>query len=204
MNISRTRIAKVIALLLTFVSTQVFFGLSFAAPGTDSRAANQPQKGGAVLTTQGSNPVSVNGSSSASGATILSGATIETPGGTLATVTIPGQAILLIPGNTKVLLEFDQSGNVRVTILIGCVVLTTKKGNRGEVYNSMGLVGKSDGKNDATIDTCQVTSAPVSNTGGGGGLSGGAKAAIAAAVIGGGVGLAFGLRGSNPSPSSPR
>jgi hypothetical protein len=201
MNISRTRIAKVISLMLTFVIAQVFLGLAFAAPNAADKRIDAPApQATAVLTTQGNKPITVNGVSATSGATILSGAMIETPTGVSATVSIPGHGTLMIPANTKLTLEFDAAGNIRVALVQGCVVLDTKKGTRGEVDNAQGSVGRSDGSNDATIDTCQTRTIPA--TLGGGGLSTGAKVAIAAAVIGGGVtALAFGLRGSNPSPS---
>jgi len=201
MNISRTRITKVISLVLTFVIAQVFLGLAFAAPSAaDKRIDVPPPQAAAVLTTQGNKPITVNGASATSGATILSGMTIETPSDVSATVNIPGHGTLMIPANTKLTLEFDQAGNILVALVQGCVVLATKKGTRGEVNNARASLGKSDGSNDATIDTCQTRTIPA--TVGGGGLSTGAKVAIAAAVIGGGsTALAFALRGSNPSPS---
>src|SRR5437588_838742 len=137
MNISRTSIAKVISLMLTFVIAQVFLGLAFAAPGAaDKRIDGPPPQGGAVLTTQGNKPITVNGVGATSGATILTGATIETPDGVSATVTIPGHGALMIPANTKLTLEFDSAGNVRVTLLQGCAVLNLKKGTRGAVANA--------------------------------------------------------------------
>ena len=108
----------------------------------------------------------------------------------------------MIPANSKLALDFSH-GQVRVMLLQGCAVLNTKKGTTGEIDNANGVIGKNDGSQDAFIDTCQTRTSPAST--GGGGLSTGAKVAIAAAVIGGGgAALAFGLRGSNPSPSSPR
>src|SRR5438477_5929861 len=100
MKISQTRIARIIALLLTFLLTQVFLGLTFAAPGAvDKRLDVPPPQAAAVLTTQGNQPITVNGASATSGATILSGAMIETPGGVSATVSIPGHGTLMIPAN---------------------------------------------------------------------------------------------------------
>src|SRR5437764_3374651 len=201
MNISRTRITKVMSLVLTFVIAQVFLGLAFAAPSAaDKRIDVPPPQAAAVLTTQGNKPITVNGASATSGATILSGMTIETPSDVSATVNIPGHGTLMIPANTKLTLEFDQAGNILVALVQGCVVLDTKKGTHGEVNNARASLGKSDGSNDATIDTCQRRTIPA--TAGGGGLSTGAREDIAAAVIGGGTtALAFALRGSNPSPA---
>jgi hypothetical protein len=206
MKINPTRITQVIALLLTFLLTQVFLGLTFAAPSAaDKRIEVPAPQATAVLSTQGNKPITLNGTSAASGATILSGATIETPAGVSATVSIPGHGTLMISVNTKLMLEFDPTGNIRVMLVQGCVVLDTKKGTLGEVNNAGGSLGKSDGSKDATIDTCQTRTSPAAV--GGGGLSTGAKVAIAAAVIGGGAAaiLAAGgsSRGANPSPSAP-
>lgn len=143
---------------------------------------------------------SVNGVSTMSGATIPTGATIETPGGVSATIDIPGHGTLMIPGNTKLVLNFDQSGNMSVTLLQGCAVLSTKQGTRGEIDNSGGTIGRSDGSNDAKIDTCQ-TKGPAKASGGG--LSTGAGIGIGAAGFAGEVTLALALRGSNPSPARP-
>ena len=198
LNISRTRFVKVISAMLTFAIAQVFLGLAFAAPGAADKRIEVPVQGGAVLTTQGNKPITVNGASATSGATILTGATIETPDGVSATVTIPGRGAVMIPANTKFALEFDQPGRIRVTLLLGCLVLNTKKGTSGEVDSGQGTLGKSDGSNDASIDTCRKTTPGAATAGGG--LSTGAKVAIAAAAIGGGTGaLAFALRGENPS-----
>src|SRR5216683_885231 len=181
MKISQTRVAKIIALLLTILLTQIFLGLTLAAAGTaDKRVDAAHPQAAAVLTTQGNKPITVNGASATSGATILSGAMIETPGGVSATVSIPGHGTLMIPANTKLTLEFDQAGNIRVALVQGCVVLNTKKGTLGEVNNAQGPLGKSDGSNEGTIDTCQTRTSPAAA--GGGGLSTGAKVAIAAAV----------------------
>ena len=199
LNISRTRFAKVISAMLTFVIAQVFLGLAFAAPGAADKRIEVPVQGGAVLTTQGNKPITVNGASATSGATILTGATIETPDGVSATVTIPGRGALMIPANTKLTVDFDQAGGIRVMLLQGCAVLSTKKGTSGQVDNAQGGIGKSDGSNDASIDSCRTKTPPAANAGAGG-LSTGAKAAIAVAALGGGtVALAFALRPDNPS-----
>lgn len=206
MNIRHRRLTRVIAVLLTFLLTQILVGLTFAAPGAvESRIDVPPQQATAVLTTQGNKPITVNGASATSGATILDGAIVETPSDVTATISIPGHGTLIISASAKLTLQYDPAGNIRVSLVQGCVVLNTNKGTLGEVVNAQGTLGKSDGSNDATIDTCRTRTVPAAAAGGG--LSTGAKVAIAAAVIGGVV-LAIALasggsRGSNPSPSSP-
>src|SRR5205823_8127151 len=133
MIISRTRIAKVMSLVLTFVIAQVFLGLTFAAPGAADKRIDVPPQAAAVLTTQGNKPITVNGASATSGATILSGMMIETPSDVSATVSIPGHGTLMIPANTKLTLEFDQAGNILVALVQGCVVLDTKRSEERRV-----------------------------------------------------------------------
>lgn len=181
---------------------------AYAAPGratrnssgTDSSAA--PQQISGILTTQANKPITINGASAATGATILSGAMIETPDGVTATITIPGHGTLEIAANTKLTLEIDQNGNIKVNLIQGCLVLHTLKGTSGEVDNAQGVIGKTDSTKNDELNVCPVRTAGAAA--GGGGLSTGEKVAIVAAVGGGlGVALGFGLRGSNPSPGAP-
>jgi len=95
----------------------------------------------------------------------------------------------------------------------GCVTLHAKKGTAGEIDTSQGVAGKTDPAKDDVLRVCfpRGAAAPIVDTGvvvgagagGGGGVSG---VTIAGIVLGGtaaAVGLAFGLRGNNPSPSTP-
>jgi hypothetical protein len=198
MKSNHRRIPRTIVLGLVLLLVQVYLSLGLAAPNAVAPRVS-PQQVNAILTTQANKPISVNGVSTMSGATILTGATIETRGGVSAAVDIPGHGTLMIPANTKLVLNFDQSGNMAVTLVQGCAVLNTKKGTRGEMDNSGGAIGRSDGSNEATIDTCQTPKSPAKA--GGGGLSTGAGLGIGAAGFAGEIALA--LRGSNPSPARP-
>src|SRR2546423_1668280 len=125
--------ATAVALTLVFAVTQVYVGLAFAAaPGVVNRRVN-PQQISGILTTQGNKPVSVNGASATTGATILNGALIETPDGVTATITVPGHGVLTIAANSRVLIALDPSGNITVNVREGCVVLHTNKGTAGEI-----------------------------------------------------------------------
>lgn len=178
---------------------------AYAVPGpaarnssvTESSSALQQISG--ILTTHGNKPITVNGVSVTTGATIMSGATIETPDQVTATINIPGHGSLEIAANTKLTLEFDQNGNMKIFLTQGCLTVRTMRGSSAEVDNAQGMIGKTDSSKDDVLNVCPGAKPP----GTGAGLSAGAKVAIAA--VGGGVAaaLAFGLRGSNPSRGAP-
>jgi hypothetical protein len=209
MNFRHKRITTVTSLFLVFAVGQVYLGISLAATRSPANlpAVGTPQAT-AILTTQGNKPITVNGASAVSGATILSGATIETPDGVSATINIPGHGVLEIAANTKLTLEFDQNGNIKVMVNQGCAVLQTRKGTSGEIDNAQGVVGKTDAAKDDMIDVCPGVKVAGAAASGGGGLfglgTGGTFALIAwAGGIGTGVGLALANRGANPSPGAP-
>jgi len=204
MKFSGKRIMSVTALFVAFAVTQVYLGIAFAAtnpnPPSVAIPAGPPQAT-AILTTQGNKPILINGASASTGATILSGATIETPDGVSATVNIPGHGSVEIAANSKVILEFDPTGNLKVTHIQGCLTLHTNSGTGGEVDNAQGIMGKTDRTKNDVLNICPGVK--VAGAAAQAGLSTGAKVAIAAAIGGGVTALAFGLRGSNPSPSTP-
>lgn len=208
MSFDRKKITTMMALFLVFAVTQVYIGISLAAPTTgpsDLAAAGVPQAT-AILTTQGNKPINVNGANAISGATILSGAAIQTPDGVTATVNIPGHGVLEIGVNTKLTLVFDQNGNVMVNIIQGCAVLHTRKGTRGEIDNAQGVVGKTDGTKDDVIEVCpgvKIAGATAAGAGGLFGLGTAATVLIIGAGVGTGVGILIATRGGNPSPAVP-
>jgi hypothetical protein len=197
------RVISTTTLVVIVAVMQAFVGIGFAARTPDvNTLPTGTQEISGILTTDGNKPIIVNGASVGTGATILSGATIETPDQVSATINIPGHGSLQIPPNSKVTVQFDQNGNIRVTVTQGCLVLRTTKGTGGEVNNAQGAVGKTDSAKDDVLNACaEVKTAGAAA--GDGGLSTGAKVAIAAVVGGGVTGLYFGLRGDNPSPGAP-
>jgi hypothetical protein len=201
MSFKHKRSITAITLLTLLAVMQAYAGSGPAARNssvTDSSSA--PQQISGILTTQGNKPIMVNGVSATTGATILSGATIETPDQVTATINIPGHGSLEIAANTKVTLEFDQNGNMKIFVTQGCLIVHTMKGSSAEVTNAQGVVGKTDSSKDDVLNVCPGHKTP----GTGAVLSTGAKVAIGAAVAGGvGAALAFGMRGTNPSPGTP-
>jgi hypothetical protein len=175
-----------------------------------------PQQFIAKLVTSGNRPISVNGASAAGGATLLTGATIETPDQVGATVNLGSLGELLIAPNTLLTLEFDQNG-VKVTLKRGCTILKTKKNYEGSIETDQGTAAKNDKKSGGRSDVCfplgasqpsvnqgaaaaAGAGAGAAGGGAGGGLSGGAIAGIVAA-IGGAIGLTVWLVTKDETPT---
>jgi hypothetical protein len=136
----------------------------------------------------------------------VSGASIETPNGVGASVSIGSLGFLTIQPNTKLTLEF-QPGGVKVTIPEGCVTLHTRAGTTGEVESLKNGTGKTDPAKDDVVASCsgspipEPAPAPANNQD----FFGLGKAATIA-LVGGietAVILIIVLNGDNPSPSSP-
>jgi hypothetical protein len=190
----RTTIA--ISLVLLFATTQVYLVKSFARDAT--RAANAPQQVSGVLSTQGNQPITVNGVSTNAGATILTGASIETPAGVGASIDFGPLGSVQIDPGSRVMVEF-QNGMIKVTLLQGCVTLRTKRGTRGEIDRTQGGTKTTDGSKDDVLRECAPGAVPPG--GGSGGL--GAKVLVPTFVATGAVLTWLALRGNNPSQTTP-
>ena len=226
MSLKERKAYQALAVFLAFAFVQVYVQTSFAELGGSRVSVPVPQQFVARLTTRGNQPITVNGASAASGATILTGATIETPDQVGATINLGDLGTLDLAPNTKVMLEFDDTGRVRVKVLTGCVVYkpckNCKKDVDAEIDTPAGTAAKSDKKkNGGGMDVCFAGSgAPVVNAGAaasagagagggaaagagggvGGGLSTAAKVAIFGGIGGTTAALIYALRGHNPSP----
>jgi len=186
----RQQALKALAVFLAFSFAQVYIQTGFAGPGGNGTPIPVPQQFVARLSTRGNQPITVNGASAASGATILTGATIETPDQVGATINLGSLGTLDVAPNTKLTLEFDQNGHVRVTLIQGCVILKTKKNTEGEVVTPQGPAAKTDNKNGGAADVCFPPGAatPTVNAGAAAGAGAGAGAGVPAggsAVAGG-------------------
>jgi len=204
MTTQRQRGFPTIAVFLAIALVQVFTQLSFAAPA--SAPVIVPQQFIARITTTGNQPITVNNASAASGASLLTGATIETPAAVSATIDLGALGTVELQPNSSVQLDFDDNGNVRVKVLRGCVVMKKTGKGVGEVYTAEGASEKST-NNKKGMGFCYLN----------GGLSPLGQAAAAAAgegigtealvaIIAGGGALIGGLiwafhgGGGNPSP----
>ena len=196
------RISSATALVLALALGLMYLPISLAASTNSTSAPSlSPQQAAAVLTTGNNQPIIVNGTSAISGATVMTGATLETPDQIGASMSIPGHFTLDIAPRAKVSVEFDLKG-IKVNVIQGCVVLHTKKGTTGELDTSKGTAATADGSKDARLDICDpsIATAPAAAAGG---LSTGAKVAIVAAAAGAVALIPILGGGSNPSPGSP-
>lgn len=202
MTNQRRRTSRAIAVFLAFALVQVCIQLSFAAPAV-------PQQFIARLTTTGNQPITVNGASAASGASLLTGATIETPAAVSATIDLGALGTVELQPNSSIQLDFDDSGNVRVKVLRGCVTIKKKGPGEAEAYTAEGASEKTN-SNRKGLGFCYLNGGlnPIQTAAVGGGAGGeGIGTAALVAILAGGGALAAGLiwafhgGGGNPSPS---
>src|SRR6185295_16532733 len=141
MNPKRRNGSRVIAVLVLFAIAQISLQVGLADTNSTTNPTAIPQQFVARLTTRNNQPITVNGLSANTGASILTGATIETGADQSATVNLGSLGSLDIAPNTKLVLTYDDQGNVKVVVIIGCVVLAAKKKTKGEVVNEQGTAG---------------------------------------------------------------
>ena len=118
MNQRRRNVSRAIAALLLFSITQI---------GLATSATAIPQQFIARLTTRNNQPITVNGLGATTGASILTGATIETGADQSATVNLGPLGSLDIAPNTKLVLTYDEHGNVKALIIYGCAILRRRR-----------------------------------------------------------------------------
>jgi hypothetical protein len=182
--------------LLAFSVTQVCVqaGLPAPAPGAPQRAIT------AKLATKNNAPITVNGNIAGTGATILTGATIETPDQVSAVIDLGAAGEVELQPGSKVQLDFDANGNVHVKILKGCAVVNRKTNvlpdANSEIYTDK--ASEKTNKNRNHMGFCLGAAGALSALGGG--LSGAAIGGIAAAIGAGIITPVVLTRGGNPSP----
>jgi len=184
MNQKRRNVSRAIAALLLFSITQI---------GLATKATAVPQQFIARLTTRNNQPITVNGNSAATGASILTGATIETGADQSATVNLGPLGTLDIAPNTKLVLTYDDQGNVKALVIYGCVILAAKKKTTGEVATEQGSAGKTDPAAGGVLDVCFPQGATAPTVGQGAAAAAGAGAGAATAPVATGGGGLFGL-----------
>ena len=195
MSETRRSYSKAIAALLVFAVAQIGLQVGLAEPNNATTVTTaMPQQVVARLTTRNNQPITVNGLSANTGASILTGATIETGADQSATVNLGPLGQLDIAPNTKLVLTYDDQGNVKALIIFGCAILTAKQKSTGEIETEKGSAGKTDPAAGGVLEVCfpQGAAAPTVGQGVavGAGAGGGAPAGGAAA---GGAGGLFGL-----------
>lgn len=216
MNQKRRNGPRAIAALLLFSIMQISLQVGLAEPTSNATNVTPlPQQFVARLTTRNNQPITVNGLSATTGASILTGATIETGADQAATINLGPLGSLDIAPNTKLVLTYDDQGNVKAMLIYGCAILTAKKKTNGEIATEQGSAGKTDPAAGGVLNVCfpQGAAAPtVTNTpavlagggGGGGGLFGLGTAATVAIFAGiGAVALTPLAFQDNPSGANP-
>lgn len=204
MTKQRRKSSSAIAVFLAFALVQVCIQLSFAAPSV-------PQQFIARLTTTGNQPITINNASAASGASLLTGATIETPAAVSATIDLGALGTIELQPNSSIQLDFDDNGNVRVKVLRGCVVINKKGPGVAEAYTAEGASEKTN-NNRPGMGFCFLNGGlnPIGQqaaaAAAGGAAGEGIGTAALVAILAGGGALVAGLvwafhGGGNPSPS---
>lgn len=185
MNQKRRNGPRVIAALLLLAIVQVGLQVGLAEPNNTTTSVVVPQQVVARLTTRNNQSILVNGLSATTGASILTGATIETGADQSATVNLGPLGNLDIAPNTKLVLTYDDQGNVKAVLVYGCAILTAKKKTTGEIATEQGTAGKTDPAAGGILNVCfpQGATAPTVTT----------TAPGAPAAAGGGSGGLFGL-----------
>src|SRR5687768_1302160 len=205
MNLKRRNGPRAIAALLLFSIAQVGLQVGFAEPNNTATAALVQQQLVGRLTTKNNQPVTVNGLSANTGASLLSGATIETGADQSASVNLGPLGSVDIAPNTKVVLTFEQ-GNVKATVMSGCVTVKAEKGTTGEIANEQGSTNRTEPAAGGTLNNCGQQAPPTvpASHGGGGGLFGlGRAATIAIFSAAGAAALTPLWFQDNPSGSNP-
>ena len=214
MNLNKLTASRAIALFVTFAIAQVSLQIGLA---------QGPQFIARLTSTRGNQPILVNGLSAAPGASIVTGATIETLSDQTAEINLGSFGTVELGPNTQLRLEYDQNGNTKITLVRGCVILRNKNKSQGEIVTEQGTAAKNDKEKDGVADVCFINGQTTVNQNAasnaisgvqttsstGTGLSTGALAAILAG-IGGGIAVAVILANNNnesrpnPSPGAPQ
>jgi hypothetical protein len=207
MNPKRRNGPRAIAALLLFSIAQISLQVGFAEPNNENNAISSvPQQLVGRLTTKNNQPVTVNGLSANTGASILSGATIETGAAQSATVDLGPLGSLRIEPNTRVVLTFEQ-GVAKALVLSGCVTLKAEKGTTGEIATEQSSHSKTDPVAGGTLTNCSASPATSDGRGGVFGLGLPASLVLLAAAEAAAFSPLFILEGDdaqdNPSPSTP-
>jgi len=184
MSRRQNKVLKASAIFVAFAVAQVYTQIGLAEP-TSTRAVPVPQNiiiG--RLTTRNNQPITVNGNSAASGASIQTGANIQTPADVSATINLGPLGSVDLAPNTIIRLEFDEQGNVKVTLITGCVIVRAKRKTEGRIDTEQGTAAKTEKERGGILDVCfpPGAGAPI--------VGQGAAAAAGAGVALGGSGAA--------------
>jgi len=200
MDMRKRNALKTLAVLLAFSFAQVYVQAGLPDPPAVPSAPQRAISG--RLITKNNAPITVNGNTTGTGATILTGATIETPDQVGASIDLGDAGVIELQPNSKIQLDFDANGNVRVKVIRGCAV-TRKKTNvlPGEMEIYTDKASEKTDKKRRHMGFCILPDGGLSSFSAG--LSGAAVGGIVAGVGGGLIGTGILVsRGGNPSPAN--
>jgi len=144
--------SRAIAALLLFFIAQIGLQVGLAGPTVSSTAILIPLQTVARLTTSNNQPIQVNGLSASTGASIVSGATLETGADQSATVNLGPLGSVYIGPNTKVVLTFDDQGSFKALVMFGCVKVSANTNATGEIATEQGSLGKTNPSSGGDIE----------------------------------------------------
>src|SRR5688572_26164048 len=191
MDQKRRKGFRAIAALLLLSIAQVGLQVGLAEPASNTALSIEPQATGR-LTTRNNQPIQVNGLSAANGASILSGAVLETGADQSATVNLGALGTVDISPNTKLTLTFDDQGNFKALVTQGCVILTARTNATAELATDQNSLGKTDPATGGVLEMCNQPGAPPV-VGPGVAANAGVGAGAPVGAAGGGGGGLFGL-----------
>jgi hypothetical protein len=202
MNTRRKKAVAAFAAILAFSFSQVYVQAGSPNPEPGTPAPQRAITG--KLITKSNSAITVNGNSAATGATVLTGATIETPDQVSATIDLGDAGVIEMQPNSKIELTYDADGNVHVKQLKGCTVVRKKTSALpGEIEIFTDSASEKTNKNRKHMGFCFLPNGQLSAISGaaaGGGLSTAAIAGIVAGGAGGAIVAVALARGGNNSP----
>lgn len=199
MDTRKKKALKALAVFLAFSFAQVYVQAGLPSPATPGGA---PPQLIARLTIKGGPSAMVNGVSVGTGGAIVTGATIETPDQVSAIIDLGDAGVIELQPGSKIQLEWDKDGNVKVKVIQGCAV-AKKNANAlpGEIEMYTDTASEKTDQKRHNMGFCFLPNGGLSPFSAPG-LSGLEIGAIVGGGIAGGVILPVVLtRGGNPSPA---
>jgi hypothetical protein len=193
MNLKRRNGPRAIAALLLFLIAQIGLQVGLAEPTIPNTAISIPLQAAGRLITSNNQPIQVNGLNASTGASILSGATLETGANQSATVNLGSLGAVEIGPGSKVVLTFDEQGTIKALVMVGCVKVSARPNTTGEIATDQGSAGKTDPATGGDIEvryqpgTTPAIGQGVCSTGAGAPADAGAAAAGQGGLFGLGV-----------------
>ena len=132
---------------------------------------------------------------------------IETPDQIGALLTLGSAGELEIEPNTVLKLDYDENGNMKVTLVRGCVTARTRKNIVAEISTEQGVAATTDPKKKKNVTVCYPpgSSTPIVTIPLGAAAAGGhSLVPFVVVAIFGGIVTPFFFRGGNPSSGAPQ